>query len=389
MQEDEEKSDLPRLLIVDDSRMVRASLIKQIRGRFDFREEADGEAAWQALVVDPSIDLVLSDISMPQLDGYGLLERIRSSKLPRLQHLPVIIISGDEDDAAREKARRLGANDFINKGTSGAELLARLDSLARLARTRRELEESRAALATLAVTDPVNGLPTESYLARRGEEALANARRHHGEISVMVFEIDRFDGLSLRHGADVPQLVARKLSRILQTKVRQEDTVAQIAPGRFAVLLPGGDALSAVTFAFRMQQAIARMVMTYREEHIQISVSVGVVTSAALSVLESIEDLIDTAVERMLQGQRGGGNRVVGEQGVIDRARLERMHARAISLDQVLVALRRGDATVLQNRLPEVVAALLPLLERIEAEQACGLPLQALARLAKKEAGAS
>ncbi len=389
MQENDEQGDLPRLLIVDDSRMVRASLVKQIRGRFDFREEADGEAAWQALVVDPSIDLVLSDISMPQLDGYGLLERIRSSKLPRLQHLPVIIISGDEDDAAREKARRLGANDFINKGTGGAELLARLDSLARLARTRRELDESRAALASLAVTDPVNGLPTESYLARRGEEALAMARRHHGEISVMVFEIDRFDGLSLRHGGDVPQLLARKLSRILQTKVRHEDTVAQLAPGRFAVLSPVSDALNSATFAFRMQQAIAKLVMTYREERIQISVSVGVITSSTLGNLDSIEDLIDTATQRMLAGQRAGGNRVVGSQGVIDRATLEKMYARTISIDQLLAALRRGDTSTLQTRLPEVLAALLPLLERIEAEQACGLPLQALARLAQKNASAS
>ena len=45
---------LPKVLIVDDSRMVRASLIKLIRGRFEFREEGDGEAGWQALLVDLS-----------------------------------------------------------------------------------------------------------------------------------------------------------------------------------------------------------------------------------------------------------------------------------------------------------------------------------------------
>ncbi len=381
----DDQVDLPKILIVDDSRMVRASIVKQIRGRFEFREEADGEAAWQALVIDPTVELVLTDIGMPQLDGYGLLERIRASKLPRLQHMPVIIISGDEDDAARERARMLGANDFVMKGTGSTELLARLDSLARLARARRELEESRAALASRAVTDPTNGLPTEAYLARRGEEALAMARRHFGEISVMVIEIDRFDGLALRHGAEVPQLVARKLSRILTTKVRQEDTVVEIAPGRFAVLSPVSDALACCSFAFRMQQAIEKLVMTYREERIRISVSVGVSSSSADAV-EAIEELVDLATERMLDGQRAGGNRVVGEQGEINRAVLERMFARVVSVDQMLGRIRRGESTQVLERLPDVIATLLPLLELIESEQACGMPLEALARLAHKDA---
>lgn len=381
----EDTVDLPKILIVDDSRMVRASLVKQIRGRFDFREEADGEAAWQALVVDPTIELVLTDIGMPQLDGYGLLERIRESRLPRLQHMPVIIISGDEDAAARERARTLGANDFVMKGTGSTELLARLDSLARLARARRELEESRAALASRSVTDPNSGLLTEAYLARRGEEALASARRHYGEISVMVIEIDRFDGLALRHGADVPQLVARKLSRILTTKVRQEDTVAEIAPGRFAVLSPVSDTLACCSFAFRMQQAIEKLVMTYREERIRISVSIGVSSSSADEV-EAIDELIELASQRMLDGQRAGGNRVMGEQGEINRAVLERMFARVVSIDQMLGRIRRGENGQVLERLPDIVATLLPLLELIESEQACGMPLEALARLAHKDA---
>jgi len=104
---------MARVLVVDDSRMVRASIIKHIRGRFDAREEPDGEAGWEALLVDPAIDLVVTDIGMPRLDGFGLLERIRGSKVARVRNLPVVIISGDEDENARERALKLGANGFI------------------------------------------------------------------------------------------------------------------------------------------------------------------------------------------------------------------------------------------------------------------------------------
>ena len=64
---------LPRVLIVDDSRIVRASIVKHIKGAYDFREESDGEMGWQTLLLDPSIQVVISDIGMPKLDGFGLL----------------------------------------------------------------------------------------------------------------------------------------------------------------------------------------------------------------------------------------------------------------------------------------------------------------------------
>ena len=131
MSEDES---LPRILVVDDSRMVRASIVKHIRGRFDVREEADGEAGWEALLVDPGIELVLTDIGMPRLDGYGLLERIRASRVSRVRELPVVIISGDEDESARERALGLGANGFVAKGSGSVELLATMSSLLRLSR---------------------------------------------------------------------------------------------------------------------------------------------------------------------------------------------------------------------------------------------------------------
>ncbi len=186
---------LPRILVVDDSRMVRASIVKHIRGRFEAREEPDGEAAWEALLVDPAIEIVLTDIGMPRLDGYGLLERLRASKLPRVRDLPVVIISGDEDESARERALALGANGFVTKGAGGVELLATLMSLLRLSKAQGELERSRAALERQSPVDPESGLATEAYLEHHGAQAVAEARRRQADIGAMVIEVDQFDEL--------------------------------------------------------------------------------------------------------------------------------------------------------------------------------------------------
>ncbi len=385
---DQDREAMPKVLIVDDSRMVRAMIVKHIRGRFEFREEADGEAAWQTLVIDPTIELVLTDIGMPQLDGYGLLERIRESKLARLQNMPVLVISGDEDDEAREKARRLGANDFITKGIGSAELLARLDSLSRLARTRRELDESRAALARQSPVDPSTGLATESYLNWRGAQELALAKRHHGGLSAMAIEIDRFDELARRYGQNVQQLIARKLSSILTTRIRQEDTVAELAPGQFVVLSPLSDMLGCSAFALRLQKAIEKLVMTYRDERIQISVTIGV-ASSVVDGMESVSQLIEIAVGRRDAATQAGGNRVVSDQGVIDEARIATLLKQVVSIDQLLSTLRLGGQVDAAHQLPAVVATLMPVLELIETRLKVGMPLDALRQHTAVDTGQS
>src|ERR1043165_1580635 len=81
-----------KVLIVDDSKMVRTAISRVIRDTFEVREEIDGEGGWNAIDGDSQIVAVISDIQMPVLDGFGLLERIRSSTVSRIRELPVIMI---------------------------------------------------------------------------------------------------------------------------------------------------------------------------------------------------------------------------------------------------------------------------------------------------------
>ncbi|HNL21178.1 MAG TPA: response regulator, partial [Rhodocyclaceae bacterium] len=149
-------ADLPRVLIVDDSRLVRVSLVRSLQGQYEVREEGDGEAAWQTLVLDHSIQAVISDLQMPKLDGYQLLEKVRTSKLRRLQEMPFILVSGEETEEERQKAKAMGVSDFISKGSGAAELLTRVDRLLELTRIRQSLGEGREQM----VQDPATGLFT-------------------------------------------------------------------------------------------------------------------------------------------------------------------------------------------------------------------------------------
>ena len=111
-----ETDNKPVILIVDDSRLMRHAIKKILNKDFVCLQAVDGEDGWQKLTEDDSIQLVFSDLSMPVLDGYGLLERIRKADDSRISALPVIVITGNEENAgAKEKALQFGATDFITK----------------------------------------------------------------------------------------------------------------------------------------------------------------------------------------------------------------------------------------------------------------------------------
>ncbi|MBK6653218.1 response regulator [Zoogloea sp.] len=380
---DESDQALPRVLIIDDSRMVRASIIRHVRDRFEVREEADGEAGWQTLMVDPTIQAVITDIGMPHLDGYGLLERIRKSRISRINTLPVVVISGDDEPDVRVKAKSAGATDFISKSIGNVELLARLEALTQLARTQRDLEESRAALATVSPTDPASGLATPSYLHYHAAQELSLAHRRHGDLSVMVIEIDQFDNLIARYGAHVAQLVNRKLSKILATKLRQEDTVAELAPARFVIVSPATNMDGACAFAMRLRTAIDHIVMTYREERIRIQITIGL-AAAEPGRTQTVSHLIGVAMQRIAVGRAEGGNRVMGAKGEVTPEMASVPVRAPVSIDQYLLQLRTaGLDPGLRKQLPDAIRTLLPLLELIESEFPSGLPLATLARVAE------
>jgi diguanylate cyclase (GGDEF)-like protein len=363
----------PRVLIVDDSRMVRASITRLIRETYEVREECDGEAGWQTLLLDPTLQVVISDLSMPKLDGYGLLERIRASKISRIQSIPVIMISGDEDDAARAKAKDLGATDFITKGIGTVELLTRLQGAIQSAQMRRELDESRQALADQKPVDPKYGLVTAQYLLMHGAQMLSLAKRQTGEVSAMVIEVDHFEDLGNKYGLQVSALVIRKLAKILGTKVRKEDTVAQLAEARFGIITPSISIQQCGAFAMRLRGAIEQIALGYRGELIRISLTIGLANSAS-DGCDSIDELIGTAVGRIRKGQAEGGNRVIGAEGAVVRPTIE-----PANLERAHAMLQNKSFAELKPQLAALTQRLLPVLEFIESEYQVGIPLKALA----------
>ncbi|WBY02322.1 ATP-binding protein [Ramlibacter tataouinensis] len=133
----------PRVLVADDNADMRAYLAQLVGHEHEVQVVGDG---WQALrAIDEWMpDLVVTDASMPGLDGFGLLQRLRAD--PGTAALPVVMLSARAGHGARLQALEAGADDFLVKPFHARELLARLSATLRLAQVRREAMEREQAL---------------------------------------------------------------------------------------------------------------------------------------------------------------------------------------------------------------------------------------------------
>lgn len=355
-------SALPRVLIVDDSRMVRASIVKLIKGKFDVREEGDGEAGWQTLMLDPSVQVLISDLSMPKLDGYGLLQRVRASEIARIREMPVIMISGDEDESARNRAKEYGATDFITKGIGTSELLARLDAQVRMAETRSELE----AMSKQVMVDPESGLPTGEYLKQQGRQALALAQRHGSEISVIVVEIDRFDDLVGRLGRPVGDQLIQQFRLVLSKRVRLEDTVSQTGSAQFTVVCPGIGLVDARAFAKRLDQIIRNATISYRGERVEVGLKFGLANSRD-DEWQTMTHLLQLAEGRAVQEEAGASAKPIEAEAVAEAP------LPVLGVEDALALLNAGDAEGVKPHLATIAAQIMPLLKLIDAELKLGM----------------
>jgi len=121
------------ILVVDDSVNVRRYLALVLKkAGFKVDQAKDGEEAIAKLIAnleeDLQVDVVLSDVEMPQLDGYGLLARIKSE--PKLQDLPVVMLTSRSGDKHRDLAISLGASDYFTKPFAEDDLIQCLKRLA-------------------------------------------------------------------------------------------------------------------------------------------------------------------------------------------------------------------------------------------------------------------
>ena len=132
-------ADRPRVLVADDNVDMRRYIERLLSGQYQVETVPDGDAALAA-VRQRIPDLILTDVMMPRLDGFGLLRALRCA--PHTAGVPVILLSARAGEESRVEGMEAGADAYLVKPFSAKELLARVGALLQITRLRQEADKS-------------------------------------------------------------------------------------------------------------------------------------------------------------------------------------------------------------------------------------------------------
>ena len=351
----------PFVIVIDDSRVIRRAIGKILSSEFTLIEAEDGEAGWEQLVSDSRVQVAISDVEMPKLDGYSLICRIRASDEQRLRDLPVIVITGAQDDLTRERAFACGATDFVTKPIDGVQLLARARAHARLDQTTRKLTETSKSLEEQTAVDPLTELHSRRYFLQRATQDLAFAKRHDQDLALIRLEFDNFRDVYKRHGDEACDQIFVWLAGLMRANSRVEDTPARIRGGEFAILAPSSDRREATTLAERIRNAVANAPFSHNGVPVPLSISLGIATLKSDRV-DTIDDLMARAEQKLTLAKAAGGNQLgLGYEDEVPAP--EEAVFEQPDLEAALKLINDGEGGKLLPYLPDLLARVLPLVE--------------------------
>ena len=310
-----DNASLPFVLLVEDSKTTAVVAGRYLSDNYCILHAKDGAEAWELLQRNPTIELVLTDIQMPNMTGHQLLVKIRKSESAQLRTLPVIVMTTADDSVDRNLAFLNGASDFITKPIDEMELQARVKIHYTLANSIRELEQSRARLMELATTDPLTTLKYRRSFFEQGAHLLSVAQRYNTDLAVIVLDIDHFKKINDNHGHQSGDEVLVAVARLLVEKVRSVDGVARMGGEEFALLLPGAKRLGAAVMAERVRATIEQHPFTAQGGEVRVTASLGM-ACYGVEMTGSIENLLAIADRRLYLAKNNGRNRIcINDQG--------------------------------------------------------------------------
>ncbi|MFB2979007.1 EAL domain-containing protein [Microseira sp. BLCC-F43] len=231
-----------KILVVDDEtdleRLIKQRFRKKIIAKqLDFIFVKNGVEAIKKLETKDAVDMVLTDINMPEMDGLTLLTR-----LPEIdQTLKAVVLSAYGDIPTIRVAMNRGAFDFITKPIDFQDLEITIDKTLNFVKQIREQKEKlQQALEQLryeAFYDPLTGLPNQNYILGRIRQCIQCREQKNSLFAVLCVSLDGFKAVKYGLGHALSDRLLVEVARRLETYTDPTDMVARCGTDEFAILL--------------------------------------------------------------------------------------------------------------------------------------------------------
>ncbi len=242
-------------LIADDDDAIR-EVVSELCQSLDMTvlTAVDGEDAL-AVMDAQRPDVVLLDLSMPKLDGFGVLERLRADPVKPMP--AVIVITASADAAGKMRGTELGAIDFVEKPFRVNELRRRIQRAASISRLESGLRDAEVSLSELRAKDPVTGVGSFGMLSGALEAHFTCARVTGKELSCIVVSDETFSQLLTSDDRESADQRLRTIATTIEKVLRGADMVFRVDASEFVMLLPGTPPAGARRVIERVDEALS------------------------------------------------------------------------------------------------------------------------------------
>jgi diguanylate cyclase (GGDEF)-like protein len=283
------------VLIVDDSPSLVKILTTCIRDFCHIKTTNSGKECLQIAALTPQPDLILLDVTMPDMDGYEVCEKLKAN--PATASIPVIFVTGLLGQKDEEKGLLIGAVDYITKPFHPAIVVARV-------KTHLTIKLQQDKLNRLAFYDQLTGLHNRHYLIDIAEQKIRLAKKNHVALWVLMIDIDHFKSINDNYGHSVGDLVLKEVGLALALNKDSSDVTARSGGEEFVILFDGDDDESAFNKAISLLDAVENL----NPHDIAVTISIGMAKMSADD--KDFDQLLKRADIALYKAKNNGRNRL-------------------------------------------------------------------------------
>ena len=292
------KNQTTKILIAEDSVSAREMLKHMLdMQKFQTFTADNGVQAMEIMEQNPDIKLLVTDYSMPEMDGFTLTLSARETY--PTDKLAIIGVSAMNQSDLGAQFIKNGANDFLLKPYSYEELLCRINQNI-------DMLEYVECIQNAANRDFLTRLYNRRYFFQVGKTIYDEAKENHTALTACMIDIDHFKQVNDQYGHDSWDDVLIHFSKQLEHHFNQH-LVARLGGEEFAILFENGDERDIFQELDSFRQTISQVPVISNGQSIPISVSIGV----GSTYKENLDAMLKVADENLYYAKHHGRNQVI------------------------------------------------------------------------------
>jgi diguanylate cyclase (GGDEF)-like protein len=291
-----------RILVIDDETANLMVLNRILSPEYTVFTAKSGEEGLNRVASDPP-DLILLDIILPGINGFEVLKTLKGA--PETRSIPVMIITGLNNDVDEEKGLLLGAVDYISKPFKNHIVIARV-------KTHIQIVQHIKMIERLGLIDPLTNIPNRRCFDERFAIEWRRVTRDKQPISFLMMDVDKFKTYNDTYGHPQGDTLLTTIAKIFNSAARRPgDIAARLGGEEFGVLLPGTGLEGALEVAEEIRSHVeASRIPTVDGKTItQVTISIGVAVREPSSDIAT-EAFKAWADENLYKAKETGRNRV-------------------------------------------------------------------------------